>query len=116
MKSIFQFLRKLIVCPVTAKSLKRGGIMRLVTFANKSGEERLGALFDGDSRVADLAEAHRMRTGTIAPQLSSMQAVIEGGPPALDIARAALEHARSLRDGALAFGDVRLKAPLPRPV
>ena len=30
--------------------------MRLVTFANKSGEERLGALFDGDSRVADLAK------------------------------------------------------------
>ena len=54
--------------------------MRLVTFANKSGAERLGALFDGDSRVADLAEAHRMRTGKIAPQLSSMQAVIEAGP------------------------------------
>ena len=90
--------------------------MRLVTFANKSGEERLGALFDGDSRVADLAEAHRMRTGKIAPQLSSMQAVIEGGPPALEIAHAALEHARSGGDGVLPFGDVRLKAPLPQPV
>ena len=90
--------------------------MRLVTFANKNGEERLGALFDGDSRAGDLAEAHRMRTGKIAPQLSSMQAVIEAGPPALDIAHAALEHARSGGDGVLPFGDVRLKAPLPQPV
>ena len=89
--------------------------MRLVTFANKNGEERLGALFDGDSQVADLAEAHRMRSGNIAQQLSSMQAVIEGGPSALDIARSALEHARSV-SGVLPFGDVRLKAPLPRPV
>lgn len=90
--------------------------MRLVTFANKGGEERLGALFDGDSRVADLAQANRMRTGKIAPHLSSMQALIEGGAPALDDARDALEHAHSSRDGVLAFGDVRLKAPLPRPV
>lgn len=90
--------------------------MRLVTFEIRDEEVRLGALFDGDSRVADLAEAHRRMTGKTAPQLSSMQELIEGGPAALEIARAALEHARSGGDGALAFGDVRLKAPLPRPV
>ncbi len=90
--------------------------MRLVTFANKNAEERLGALFDGDSRVADLADAHRMRTGKIAPELSSMLAVIEGGPPALEIGHAALDHARSGGDGVLPYSDVRLKAPLPRPV
>jgi 2-keto-4-pentenoate hydratase/2-oxohepta-3-ene-1,7-dioic acid hydratase in catechol pathway len=89
--------------------------MRLVTFANK-GEEKLGALFDGDSRVADLAGAHRMRTGNLAPQLSSMLALIDGGPAALEIAREALAHARSSSDGVLPTRDVRLKAPLPRPV
>jgi hypothetical protein len=89
--------------------------MRLVTFANKSGEERLGALFDSDSQASDLADAHRIKTGKIAPELASMQAVIEGGPDALDVARA-LEYSRSSGDGALAFGDIRLKAPLARPV
>jgi 2-keto-4-pentenoate hydratase/2-oxohepta-3-ene-1,7-dioic acid hydratase in catechol pathway len=90
--------------------------MRLVTFVTGDDQEKLGALFDGDARVADLAQAHRARTQSPAPQLTSMLALIEGGPAALDLARAALEHARSAGDGVLRASEVRLKAPLPRPV
>jgi 2-keto-4-pentenoate hydratase/2-oxohepta-3-ene-1,7-dioic acid hydratase in catechol pathway len=90
--------------------------MRLVTFANRNGEERLGALFDNDSRVADLARAHRERSRSDAPELTSMLALVEGGPAALDLARAALAQARSSGAGVVPFADVRLKAPLPRPV
>ncbi len=68
--------------------------MRLVTFEARGGAEALGALFDADSRVANLAEAHRLRTGAISAHLASMQALIEGGPAALDLAAAALEQAR----------------------
>ena len=90
--------------------------MRLVTFDNRSGAERLGALFDGDSRVADLAEAHRLRTGAISPHLVSMQALIEGGPAALELAAAALEQARRAGAGVVPRADIRLRAPLPRPI
>jgi 2-keto-4-pentenoate hydratase/2-oxohepta-3-ene-1,7-dioic acid hydratase in catechol pathway len=90
--------------------------MRLVTFVAGNGEEKLGALFDGDAHVADLAQAHRARTQSPAPQLASMLALIESGPAALDMARAALGHAQSTGDAVLQISDVRLKAPLPRPV
>jgi 2-keto-4-pentenoate hydratase/2-oxohepta-3-ene-1,7-dioic acid hydratase in catechol pathway len=90
--------------------------MRLVTFDRASGAERLGALFDGDSRVADLAEAHRSRTGAISPHLVSMQALIEGGRAALDFAAAALEQARRAGAGVAPRADIRLRAPLPRPI
>jgi 2-keto-4-pentenoate hydratase/2-oxohepta-3-ene-1,7-dioic acid hydratase in catechol pathway len=90
--------------------------MRLVTFATGDNHEKLGALFDGDARVADLAQSHRARTGSAAPQLASMLALVEGGPAALDLARAALEHAQSAGDAVLRRSDVSLKAPLPRPV
>ena len=90
--------------------------MRLVTFDSASGAERLGALFDGDSQVADLAEAHRSRTGAISPHLVSMQALIEGGSEALDLAAAALEQARRASAGVAPRADIRLRAPIPRPV
>jgi 2-keto-4-pentenoate hydratase/2-oxohepta-3-ene-1,7-dioic acid hydratase in catechol pathway len=90
--------------------------MRLVTFDSAGGAERLGALFDGDSRVADLAEAHRSRTGATAPHLISMQALIEGGPAALELAAAALEQARRSGAGVAARVDVHLCAPIPRPI
>jgi 2-keto-4-pentenoate hydratase/2-oxohepta-3-ene-1,7-dioic acid hydratase in catechol pathway len=90
--------------------------MRLVTFDTRSGEQKLGALFDHDSSVADLAEAHRLQTGVISPHLASMQALIEGGPAALDLAVAALEQARRAGAGISPRAEVRLRAPLPRPI
>lgn len=90
--------------------------MRLVTYEIGGGAPRLGALFDGDARVADLAEAHRAARGSAAEQLASMLALIEGGPAALDLARAALEQARRTGSGVSERSSVRLRAPLPRPV
>lgn len=90
--------------------------MRLVTFETENGAARLGALFDGDGKVADLAAAHHGRHGRAAEHLDSMQALIDGGPLALELAAAMLEHAKRDGTGAHARADVRLLAPLPRPV
>ncbi len=90
--------------------------MRLVTFASVKGEERLGALTDARGTVADLAEAHRARAGREAPELATMQALIEGGRGALDLARAAEEYARKTGAGVAASIEIRLRAPLPRPI
>ena len=90
--------------------------MRLVTCTSAKGEERLGALIDSKGGIADLAEAHRARTGHEAPELATMLSLIEGGPRALDLARDAAEHARARGVGIAAAGEARLRAPLPRPV
>lgn len=74
--------------------------MKLVTFmAAASGEERVGALREADGTVVELPFA-------------SMQALIEGGPEALDRARA--ELARGGRG--LSPGGYTLRAPLPVPL
>ena len=84
--------------------------MRLVTFelAREPGAERLGALYDGDAGVADL---------TGARPLDSMLSLIEGGAPALELARRALVLIESGEAPARGFArrEVRLLAPLPRP-
>jgi 2-keto-4-pentenoate hydratase/2-oxohepta-3-ene-1,7-dioic acid hydratase in catechol pathway len=92
--------------------------MKLVTFTDASGAQRAGALYAEESRVADLAAGHGSLTGAAAPELSSLQALIEAGSAGLDAARRALEHvAASEPDGgSAAREDVRLLAPLPRPV
>ncbi len=82
--------------------------MRLVTFERASGEPRAGALFAGDARVADLSAAE--------PSLASLQALIELGERGLERARLALERAEAGRGPSHARRDVRLLAPLPRPV
>jgi len=91
--------------------------MKLVTYRDPSGKQRAGALYAEDTRVADLAAGHESLTGSPSSALTGLQALIEGGPEALDIARRVLDHvaaeapagAWSERDG------VRLLAPLPRP-
>ncbi len=84
--------------------------MRLVTFEREPGAPRLGALYAGDERVADLSATH--------PSLASMQALIDGGDAALARARAALAEAQAGRASHPSFArrDVRLLAPLPQPV
>jgi len=78
--------------------------LRLVTF-QQGPTQRLGALIDDDTEVVDLTQSG-------APALASMQALIEAGDEGLDAARKAL--ARPART--CPFGDVRLLAPLPRPI
>lgn len=86
--------------------------MKLVTFRFE-GSERLGVL-DEAARVVDVAaSAARRRAGAAEPAFASMQALIEGGAPALAALHALLAEREALVDVPLA--EVRLLAPLPRP-
>ncbi len=84
--------------------------MRLVTFV-ASGNERIGALIDGDRRIVDFAAAR----ADAGPAFASMQALIEGGPAALDRARDIVADARRTGRGAIDSASVRLLSPLPTP-
>jgi 2-keto-4-pentenoate hydratase/2-oxohepta-3-ene-1,7-dioic acid hydratase in catechol pathway len=84
--------------------------MRLVTFV-ASGNERIGALIDGDRRIVDFAAAR----ADAGPAFASMQALIEGGPAALDRARDIVADARRTGRGAIDAASVRLLSPLPTP-
>jgi 2-keto-4-pentenoate hydratase/2-oxohepta-3-ene-1,7-dioic acid hydratase in catechol pathway len=84
--------------------------MRLVTFA-ASGAQRIGALVDGDRRIVDFAAA----PGAAGPALSSMQALIEGGEPALGRAREIVAEAQRSGRGVIDTASVKLLAPLPTP-
>ena len=88
--------------------------MRFVTFRKHSDEEpRLGALDRTGRSVVDLNVVHARRTGGEAAGFRSMQALIEGGPRLLDVARECVEKAEAeeTRD----LGRVSLLAPLPVP-
>jgi 2-keto-4-pentenoate hydratase/2-oxohepta-3-ene-1,7-dioic acid hydratase in catechol pathway len=84
--------------------------MRLVTFA-AAGRQRVGALIDGDRRIVDFAAA----LGDGNPHFQTMQALIEGGAPALDRAREIVGAAQKNGRGALDATSVKLLAPLPAP-
>jgi 2-keto-4-pentenoate hydratase/2-oxohepta-3-ene-1,7-dioic acid hydratase in catechol pathway len=82
--------------------------MKLVTFELESGAPRVGALFAEDARVADLSSAGQ--------PLGSMQALIEAGEYGLELARRALTAAEAGAARSHARREVRLCAPLPRPL
>src|SRR5438552_19033878 len=87
--------------------------MRLVTYVDTQGAERAGALIDGDSAVLSLQLASQHRHGGNASELSSVLALIEAGPPALEAARALVE--RAPREAVVPRASVRLRAPLQPP-
>ena len=78
--------------------------MKLLTFATDGGS-RLGVI-DGDGNILDVAERDP------SPYFRTMQALIEGGPEALDHLRLIVEKGGP----ALSPGSVRFLAPLPQPV
>jgi 2-keto-4-pentenoate hydratase/2-oxohepta-3-ene-1,7-dioic acid hydratase in catechol pathway len=86
--------------------------MRLVTYLH-DGAEKLGAWVDGDANIVDLAEVGQRESGDRDPRLASMQALIEGGDVALELAR---RLTASPQGAIVATRDVQLLAPLPRPV
>ncbi len=92
--------------------------MRLVTFQNGNGRDRLGALCQSDSAIVDLSDAAKTNLGKTVPFFSSMQALIEGGQQALDMAQEVL--AQTPMDDAPEFvissSTVMLRAPIPRPI
>jgi 2-keto-4-pentenoate hydratase/2-oxohepta-3-ene-1,7-dioic acid hydratase in catechol pathway len=92
--------------------------MKLVTYRDRSGAQRAGALYGSDTRIADLAAGHESLTGGPAPALAGLQTLIEGGREALDVARRALDHvAAEAPAGTWSERDeAHLLAPLPRPV
>lgn len=91
--------------------------MRLVTFssADRTGT-RLGALINGDQQIIDLLTAADL-TGSGTEFFTSMLALIDAGPAALDTARALV--ARTQKDGVaeatIERDSARLHAPLPNP-
>lgn len=91
--------------------------MRLVTYSTPdTASARLGALTQGDRQVLDI-QAAAQRSGIDTAPYTSMLALIDAGPAALDGARELAE--RTQRDGmAEVYRDretVRLHAPLPNP-
>jgi 2-keto-4-pentenoate hydratase/2-oxohepta-3-ene-1,7-dioic acid hydratase in catechol pathway len=92
--------------------------VKLTTFEDAQGRERAGALYDEGRRIADLALGHESLTGEGSPHLESLQTLIEGGEAALLIASRALEYvaANEPEGASVEMSEVRLLAPLPRPV
>lgn len=98
--------------------------MRFVTFSRKQ-QQRLG-LMGPDGQIIDLAETHRryIKSGP-APYLSSMQAFVEAGPRAVQLARKAEKYVKGKNPadqkklagtGALLkLNQVKLEAPIPWP-
>ena len=84
--------------------------MRLVTFV-ASGGQRIGALAD-DNAGSSIFVAAR---GDAGPAFASMQALIEGGPTALDRAREIVADAQRTGRGMIETTSVKLLAPLPSP-
>lgn len=83
--------------------------MRLVTFDAGQGG-RLGALAPNDA-VVDLNHAGALSGRPVA---ATMQALIEAGEPGLQTVRELAESPQN--EAVLELGDLRLLAPLPRPV
>jgi len=91
--------------------------MRLVTFL-ATGGTRIGALVEQDAIIVDLKAAHEAAGGGLSPEsFSSMLALIDGGPAALDQARGVVDAALSkgVAEAQIAPGSVKLCAPLPNP-
>ena len=87
--------------------------MKLVTFASVAGEERLGVLTDNENVVLDVGAASERSFGR-ERCVGSMQALIESGREGLEMVAALV--ARGGEGSCHQLADVRLLAPLPRPV
>jgi hypothetical protein len=91
--------------------------VRLVTFVNEIGEERIGALTDGDNTIIALQGGALAKDGVESPHLTSMLAFLEGGPPAREKAQEIFAYVENQQppDALIPFNSVRLLAPVPRP-
>lgn len=98
--------------------------MRFLTFTRKN-QQRIGLMGPAD-QIIDLAEINRryLKAGP-APYLSSMQALIEAGPKAIQIARKAakyvniknpIDQKKLAATGALLkLNQIKINAPIPYP-
>lgn len=85
--------------------------MRLATITYEDADRVVAAV--SDETLLDLAAAAQ-RTGKAGLGFVSMQALIEGGPAALDEARTLAENPPE--EALLPTADVAFRAPIPRPV
>lgn len=92
--------------------------MKFVTYENREGIQRPGVLFDGEKKIADLIAGNRSMKGVDISDLSSIQALIEGGDKALKAAGEVLDYVSSKKpEGTwVNLEDVKLLAPIPRPI
>ncbi|MEO8278468.1 MAG: fumarylacetoacetate hydrolase family protein [Ideonella sp.] len=90
--------------------------MKLVTYIDSFGADRVGALTQDMLQVVDLAASAR-QIGQPSHALGSMRSLIEAGDPGLALARAALAHGESTPGSNIlkAAAGLQLKAPVPRP-
>jgi 2-keto-4-pentenoate hydratase/2-oxohepta-3-ene-1,7-dioic acid hydratase in catechol pathway len=79
--------------------------MKLATFTTPDGATHIGALLAGSQRLADLTAS------APDPAFADMLALIDGGPAALDRARAVAAQPKVVHD----LAAVKLLAPLPVP-
>lgn len=86
--------------------------MRLATFRVGDDGPRVGAVVAGDHLI-DLAAAAEARSGAADPAFASMLALIDGGDPALDRARALVDD--PVVQATVPLDGVELLAPLPEP-
>ena len=80
--------------------------MKLVTFLTSANEQHIGALGNDETLIVDFT-----RTDP-APHFRDMLSLIDGGPKALDQARALRESAKAV---VLPAAGQRLLAPVPEP-
>jgi 2-keto-4-pentenoate hydratase/2-oxohepta-3-ene-1,7-dioic acid hydratase in catechol pathway len=86
--------------------------VRLITYL-KDGQERLGALFDHDKQILDLAKAATLMGEQPLHSFTTMLTFIESGPVTWDRARTILSAPPE--EAVLPSKGCRLLAPLPRP-
>ncbi|WP_430332955.1 fumarylacetoacetate hydrolase family protein [Rhodococcus sp. ACT016] len=87
--------------------------MKLATIEYEASEQTALVLEDGGTLLL-LGRAHGLMTGEPAPELSTMQRIIDGGDPV----RAMLDRiaAASPDEAVIEAGEVRWMSPLPQPV
>jgi 2-keto-4-pentenoate hydratase/2-oxohepta-3-ene-1,7-dioic acid hydratase in catechol pathway len=87
--------------------------MKLVTFLDDYGAARIGALTTDLGSIVDLAAAANMLGRDAGPDFESMLALIDGGPTALELAKAVFDDAPP---GAMrGYGETKLLSPVPEP-
>lgn len=96
--------------------------MRLVTFVRQGADDHggtpcIGALIENDNTVVDIQAAHMSLVGDIAPNFTSMLALIDGGAATLESAHDIVAHAASegVVDALVPRDEAMLLAPLPNP-
>lgn len=87
--------------------------MRLVTFVDIQGMQRAGALINKDQEVVDFQAAYQSLNGSPNAVFQSVQALVDGGEQALELARKLV--ARAPVSSVRQRGDVKLRAPIQPP-